>query len=135
MEELPRVPVPEECEVDVPLRDGSTVHLRPIRPDDDGMMIALFNRFSPRTIYLRFHHVIGEMTKEMSRSIRGFPLLDGWRGAEPGDLEALEDLLLRVSAMVEDLPEIAEMDFNPIKVLSPGRGCVVVDARVLLRRI
>jgi len=47
MEELPRVPVPEEYEVDVPLRDGSTVHLRPIRPDDDGMMIALFNRFSP----------------------------------------------------------------------------------------
>jgi RimJ/RimL family protein N-acetyltransferase len=64
MEELPRVPVPEEYEVDVPLRDGSTVHLRPIRPDDDAMMIALFNRFSPRTIYLRFHHVIGEMTKE-----------------------------------------------------------------------
>ena len=64
MEELPRVPAPEEYEVDVPLRDGSTVHLRPIRPDDDGMMIALFNRFSPRTIYLRFHHVIGEMTKE-----------------------------------------------------------------------
>ena len=47
MEELPRVPVPEEYEVDMPLRDGSTVHLRPIRPDDDGMMIALFNRFSP----------------------------------------------------------------------------------------
>ncbi|MCJ7831659.1 MAG: GNAT family N-acetyltransferase, partial [Dehalococcoidia bacterium] len=64
MGELPRVPTLEEYEVDVPLRDGSTVHLRPIRPDDDGMMIALFNRFSPRTIYLRFHHVIGEMTKE-----------------------------------------------------------------------
>jgi len=64
MDELPRVPVPEEYEVDVPLRDGSTVHLRPIRPDDDGLMIALFNRFSPRTVFLRFHHVIGEMTKD-----------------------------------------------------------------------
>jgi RimJ/RimL family protein N-acetyltransferase len=68
MEELPRVPAPEEYEVDVPLRDGSTVHLRPIRPDDDGLMIALFNRFSPQTIYLRFHHAIGEMTeKEVQR--------------------------------------------------------------------
>jgi len=64
MEELPRPPVPEEYEVDVPLRDGSSVRLRPIRPDDDGLMIALFNRFSPRTVFLRFHHAIGEMTKE-----------------------------------------------------------------------
>jgi len=64
MEELPRPRVPEEYEVDLPLRDGSTIRLRPIRPDDDDMMIALFNRFSPRTIYLRFHHVVGEMTKK-----------------------------------------------------------------------
>jgi acyl-CoA synthetase (NDP forming) len=49
--------------------------------------------------------------------------------------QALEELLLHVSAMVEEVPEIAEMDFNPIKVMSPGRGCVVVDSRVLLRRI
>ena len=88
-----------------------------------------------KDVAFRIHPLTDLDAKEMIRSIKGFPLLDGWRGAEPGDLEALEDLLLRVSAMVEDLPEIAEMDFNPIKVLSPGRGCVVVDTRVLLRRI
>jgi len=88
-----------------------------------------------RDVAFRIHPLTDLDAKEMIRSIKGFPLLDGWRGAEPGDLEALQDLLLRVSAMVEDLPEIAEMDFNPIKVLSPGRGCVVVVARVLLRRI
>jgi acyl-CoA synthetase (NDP forming) len=47
----------------------------------------------------------------------------------------LEQLLLRVSAMVEDIPEIAEMDLNPVKVLSPGEGCCVVDARILLQRV
>jgi RimJ/RimL family protein N-acetyltransferase len=55
---------PTEYEVDVLLKDGSTVHLRPIRPDDDEAMIALFGRFSPRTIYLRFHHMVAQMTKE-----------------------------------------------------------------------
>jgi acyl-CoA synthetase (NDP forming) len=47
---------------------------------------------------------------------------------------ALEELLLRVSYMIEEVPEIAEMDLNPVKVLPPGKGCVVVDTRILLRR-
>lgn len=64
MEELPQPHVLKGYEVDVPLRDGSTVRLRSIRPDDDDLMIALFNRFSLRTVFLRFHHAISEMTKE-----------------------------------------------------------------------
>ena len=40
---------------------------------------------------------------------------------------------MRVSAMMEDLSEIAEMDLNPVKVLPPGQGCVVVDARILVQ--
>ena len=41
--------------------------------------------------------------------------------------------VLRVSTMVEDLPQIVELDLNPVKVLDQGSGCVVVAARVLLR--
>jgi ATP-grasp domain len=52
----------------------------------------------------------------------------GTRGAPRGDVAALEDLLLRVSALVEAHPEIAELDCNPVKVLADG--VVVVDARV-----
>ena len=52
----------------------------------------------------------------------------GTRGAPRGDVAALEDLLLRVSALVEAHPEIAELDCNPVKVLPDG--VVVVDARV-----
>ncbi len=50
-------------EADVILKDGSKVHLRPIRPDDTDAWLFLFSRLSPRTIYLRFHHVIAEVTK------------------------------------------------------------------------
>jgi acyl-CoA synthetase (NDP forming) len=65
---------------------------------------------------------------EMVRSLVTFPLLDGYRGAPKADVPALEGVLLRFSAMVENHPEIAEMDCNPVMVLTDG--AVVVDARV-----
>ena len=65
---------------------------------------------------------------EMLRSLRTFPLLDGYRGAPACDLEAVEEMLLRLSALVEAHPEVAELDANPV-VVSPA-GAVIVDARV-----
>jgi acetyl coenzyme A synthetase (ADP forming)-like protein len=70
---------------------------------------------------------------EMIRSIRGYRLLEGYRGSPPADLEALQELLLRVSRLVEELPEIAEMDLNPVFALAPGQGCQIADARIQLR--
>ena len=67
----------------------------------------------------------------MLRSLRTFPLLTGYRGAPPVDLGKLEDLLLRVSAMVDAHHEIAEMDLNPV-VAGPG-GAVAVDYRIRLQ--
>ena len=64
----------------------------------------------------------------MVRSLKTFPQLDGYRGVPRADLAALEDVLLRVSALVEAHPEIAEMDLNPLIV--HAAGAVVVDARV-----
>jgi acyl-CoA synthetase (NDP forming) len=57
-----------------------------------------------------------------------FPLLTGYRGSPHVDLEALEDTLLRVSALVDAHHEVAELDLNP--VLATGEGTLVVDARV-----
>jgi acetyl coenzyme A synthetase (ADP forming)-like protein len=68
---------------------------------------------------------------EMVRSLKTFPLLDGFRGAEKADVAALEEMILRVAALVEDHPQIAEMDCNPVMVLP--HGALVVDARVRLR--
>jgi acyl-CoA synthetase (NDP forming) len=55
-------------------------------------------------------------------------LLDGYRGAPRCDLNAIEDVLLRLSALVEAHPAIAELDFNP--VIARGDGALILDARV-----
>ena len=66
----------------------------------------------------------------MIGSVKMSKLFDGYRGAPPSDKPALKDLLLRLSAMVEDNPQISELDFNPVKVLPAGQGYWVVDARI-----
>jgi len=57
-------------------------------------------------------------------------LLEGYRGHAAADVVAIEELLLRVSRLVEDIPEITEVDLNPIFALPPGQGCQIVDARI-----
>ena len=66
----------------------------------------------------------------MVHSLKTFPRLDGYRGAPRADVPALEEVLLRVSALVEAHPEVAEMDLNPVIV--HAAGAVVVDARIRL---
>jgi acetyltransferase len=85
-----------------------------------------------RDVTFRIHPLTDIDAQEMIRSVKAYQLLKGWRGGEPSDIEALEELLLRTSAMVEDLPQIAELDLNPVKVLERNNDYVVVDARVLL---
>ncbi len=65
---------------------------------------------------------------DMLRSLRSFPLLDGYRGAPRCDTAMVQELLTRVSAMVHAHPEIAELDLNPV-ICSPA-GAVVSDARI-----
>jgi acetyl coenzyme A synthetase (ADP forming)-like protein len=67
---------------------------------------------------------------EMVRAIRGYRLLQGYRGHPPADVEAIQDVLLRLSRLVEEIPEIGEVDLNPIFALPPGEGCRIADARI-----
>ena len=67
---------------------------------------------------------------QMIREIKGFPLLEGYRGQPPADLEALENLLLLVSSFVEQHPEVSELDLNP--VFAYADGAMAVDARIVL---
>jgi acetate---CoA ligase (ADP-forming) len=62
------------------------------------------------------------------RSLRSYPLLEGYRGSPPCDVEALEDVLLRLSALVQAHAEVAELDANP--VVAGPRGALILDARV-----
>jgi acyl-CoA synthetase (NDP forming) len=67
---------------------------------------------------------------DLLREIRGFPLLTGHRGRPAADVDALRDALLRMSCLAERVPEIAELDLNPVIALAPGAGCRVIDARI-----
>jgi acetyl coenzyme A synthetase (ADP forming)-like protein len=69
---------------------------------------------------------------EMLTQLRANVLLDGYRGALPGDREALLGLIMRVSALVESVPELQELDLNPVKVLAPGAGVIALDGRMRL---
>lgn len=67
---------------------------------------------------------------QMIREIKGFPILEGYRGQEPADIELLEDTILKLSDFVESHPQIKELDLNPIFAYKDGLAAV--DARVVL---
>ena len=70
--------------------------------------------------------------RRIVRSIRTYPLLEGVRGDAPSDVAALEEALLRLSVLVTDLEGIQEVDLNPVAALEKGKGCRVLDARIVL---
>ena len=68
----------------------------------------------------------------MVRGIKGFALLNGFRGTPKADTQILEKLLVCLSDLVGDLPEIKELDINPLLVYPEGQGCTVADCRIIL---
>jgi acetyltransferase len=83
-----------------------------------------------KDVVFRLNPLTEQDAKELIGSVKMSKLFDGYRGTPPSDTPALKDLLLRLSAMVEDNPQITELDFNPVKVLPAGQGYWVVDARI-----
>ena len=81
-----------------------------------------------RDVSVRLTPLSNEDASEMIRELKTYPLLSGFRGSVPVDVTALEEGLLRVSAMVEDLPQIAELDCNPFVVHETGAA--ILDARI-----
>jgi acyl-CoA synthetase (NDP forming) len=71
--------------------------------------------------------------KEMVREIKAAKILDGVRGEEPRDVDALIEIIMKVSKMVEENPEITELDCNPVFLYDKGKGALVVDARILIQ--
>ncbi|MGN6104329.1 MAG: bifunctional acetate--CoA ligase family protein/GNAT family N-acetyltransferase [Kofleriaceae bacterium] len=69
---------------------------------------------------------------EMLDELRGRALLEGFRDAPPADRAALIDVIRRIGALVDLVPELAELDLNPVIVREPGEGAIVADARMLL---
>ena len=86
-----------------------------------------------RDVAFRLNPLTDVDAAEMIEEIKGADLLKGYRNMPLGDRAALKEALLRVSAMVTALPEIIDMDLNPVKVLEPGDGVRAVDARIKVR--
>jgi acyl-CoA synthetase (NDP forming) len=93
-----------------------------------GTMVELI-----KDVAFRLHPVSDLDADEMVRSLRSSRLLDGFRGGAAGDRVAMNLLMMRLSALVEVVPELTELDLNPIKLLAPGKGAIVVDGRMRLR--
>ncbi len=86
-----------------------------------------------KDVVFKLHPITDLDAAEMINSLKMTKLFSGYRGAPPSDTEAVEELLLRVSAMVEDVPEIAELDLNPVSVRARGEGYWAVDARIIIK--
>ena len=124
----------------------SAFQLQPMVPDGVEMLVGVVQdqHFGPvlacgaggtatellKDVAVRITPITKGDADRMVRSLKTFPQLDGYRGAPRADVAALEDVLMRVSALVEAHPEIAEMDLNPLIV--HAAGTLVVDARIRL---
>jgi acyl-CoA synthetase (NDP forming) len=83
-----------------------------------------------KDVVVRITPLTDQDAREMIRSLKTFPLLNGYRGGHRYDVSALEQVILRVGTLVEDIHEIGELDLNPVIVLPEGQGVSIVDARV-----
>jgi acyl-CoA synthetase (NDP forming) len=84
-------------------------------------------------VSFRIHPLTSCDVEDMIGEVRSSKLLYGFRGTKPSDVDALKEIIQRVSALLEACPEIVELDINPVKVLE--RGAAVVDARVRVEKV
>ncbi len=90
-----------------------------------GVQLELWN-----DVVCRLGPLSGADARAMIESVRGRRLLDGFRGGPAGDREALAEAIVRVSGLMEALPQVLELDINPLLALEPGRGVVALDTRI-----
>ncbi len=83
-----------------------------------------------RDVSFRIAPISKEDAEEMVREVKAYKILQGVRGERPSDVNAVIDVILRVSQMVTDLEEILELDINPIFVYE--KGCCAVDVKVIV---
>ena len=85
-------------------------------------------------VSFRIHPLTDLDASEMIAEIKAAPLLDGYRSFPRGDRPAVVDALLRLSHLIDVVPELVELDLNPVLVHPPGDGATVVDGRMRIVR-
>jgi acetyl-CoA synthetase (ADP-forming) len=92
-----------------------------------GIFVELLKDVSFRVIPLE-----RKDAQEMINEIKGYPLLEGYRGKEPASISALVEIILKISKLIEENPQIKEIDLNP--VFAYRDKAVAVDARIILEK-
>ena len=69
----------------------------------------------------------------MIQETKAFQLLNGWRGGEKFDINAITNILLRLSQLAMDFPQIQEIEINPLRVFPEGHGALGLDCRMILK--
>jgi len=93
-----------------------------------GVMVELLNDVS-----FRLAPVTEEECIEMMMEIKSYPLLTGYRGAEPCDMDAITNIIIKVGSIMHEVDGIREMEINPL--IAYPKGVMAVDARVILNTV
>ncbi|MCW4014819.1 MAG: acetate--CoA ligase family protein [Candidatus Bathyarchaeota archaeon] len=83
-----------------------------------------------KDVSFRIAPITEEEAREMITEVKAYPILRGYRGQPPADIDTLAKILLNTSKLVMDHPEIKELDLNPVMVYE--KGAKTVDARIIL---
>ena len=83
-----------------------------------------------KDVSFRIAPITEEEAKEMISEVKAYPILQGYRGQPPADIDTLAKILLNTSRLIMDYPEIKELDLNPVMVYK--KGAKTVDARIIL---
>lgn len=94
-----------------------------------GIFVEIFGEFS-----VRIAPISRSQATEMIEELRGAAILRGIRGDKPADVQAVAEVILRISQLLNDFPEIQEIDLNPLRVFAAQEGCLALDGRVILKK-
>jgi len=94
-----------------------------------GIFVEIFGEVSVRVAPISRREAM-----EMIDELRGAAIFRGARGLRPSDIDAVVDVLLRFSQLVCDLPEVGEIDINPLRVFQEKEGCLALDVRMILKK-
>lgn len=93
-----------------------------------GIFVEVFGEIS-----VRVAPISRTQAREMIEELRGVAILKGRRGTKPADINSIEEVILRISQLLNEFPEIQEIDINPLRVFTEGEGCLALDGRIILK--